>query len=168
MSKKQELLQSIQQSWTQLTTSLNQMSGAQLTAVKDSQGWSVQDHLAHITTWEQSVQCVIEGKERYQGLGVDEAAYLSGDFDKMNDQIYKRHKNLPLKTVIDQFYAVHNQFLEQIEALSDADLAQPYRHYLPSDTKDVDDDRTLIDLVSGNTAGHYEEHLAWIERLVNG
>lgn len=163
---KQELLQSIGRSWNGLTKALEQLTTEQLTAVKDHQGWSVQDHIAHLTVWEQSVQGVLQGQERHQALGVDEAAYLARDFDKMNEQIYQEQKNQPLNSVIDHFFAVHSDFVTQIEALTETELSRPFRHYLPQDTRD-DDDRPLIDLIYGNTAGHYDDHLEWIEALVN-
>lgn len=167
MVTKQKLLQSIHQSRTQLIKALGELTDEQLTAIKDDQGWSVQDHIAHITAWEQSVQSVVEGKERYHGLGVDEATYFSGDFDKMNDRIFQQRQNLPLKTVLDQFHTVHNQFVEQIEAMTEAELLLPFRHYLSQGTKE-NDNRLLIELIQGNTVGHYAEHLAWIETFVSG
>ena len=51
------------------------------------------------------------------------------------------------------------------EALTDGDLQMPYRRYLPEDSPDEDDRRT-IDVVYANTANHYGEHLVWIEALV--
>lgn len=167
VTTKEDLRESIQQSWDHLTKALERLTNEQLTTVKDDQGWTIQDHIAHLTVWEQSVLSALRGKERYQGLGVDEATFLAHDYDKMNDQIYQRHKNLSLKTIIDQSHAIHNQLLDQIEAMNDVELSRPYRNFLPANSKD-EDDRFMIDVIHGNTAGHYEEHLEWIERLVNG
>jgi hypothetical protein len=51
-----------------------------------------------------------------------------------------------------------------LERLSEADLAQPLRHFLVS--SHVDDRRRAIDIVRDNTSSHVSEHLVWIEALV--
>jgi hypothetical protein len=43
---------------------------------------------------------------------------------------------------------------------------QPYRRYLP-DEPGRDDGPPAIDLIYGNTADHFADHLAWIETLVD-
>ena len=49
--------------------------------------------------------------------------------------------------------------------LSDADLRKPYSDYLP-DEPGTDDGRPAADVVYGNSASHFEEHLGWIKSLV--
>jgi hypothetical protein len=165
ITARNELLQSIDQSWDKLTTALDRLPEEKMTASQDRQGWTVKDHIAHITVWERSVICFLQGRERYQGLGVDEATYLSRDFDKINAKIYQQTRNLSLERVLDQFRAVHSELFGFVEALTDDDLQKPYHSYLPKDSQD-EDERLAVDVTYANTAGHYDEHLNWIETLV--
>jgi hypothetical protein len=164
---RRELLESINRSWDKLTKALNHLSEEEMTAIKDPQGWTVKDHIAHITAWERSIIFLLQGKERYQGLGVDEGTYLSRDYDKINHRLFQQTKDLPFEGLIEQFRAIHGFLILFIEALTNGDLQMPYRRYLPDDSKD-DDDRLTIDIICGNTANHYDEHLDWIEELVQG
>ena len=108
---------------------------------------------------------LLQRRERYQGLEIDEATYLSRDYDRINDRIYQQTKNLSFERVIDQFRAVHGELFVLVEALTDGDLQKPYRCYLPENSKD-DDDRLTVNVIYANTTNHYDEHLDWIETLV--
>lgn len=161
---KQELLQSINLSWEQLTAALERLSAEQLTALKDEQGWAVKDHVAHLTAWERSVISLLQGKDRYHGLAVAERTFLSHDYDKINDQIYQRSKNLSWVAIIKQFRSAHEELLGRIQILTDEQLQKPSRQYRPANSKD-EDDRPLIDVIRANTTGHFAEHQDWIEAL---
>jgi hypothetical protein len=71
-----------------------------------------------------------------------------------------------LAEVLEQFRDVHRQLMKLLGPLTDADLQKPYRHYLPAEPGDGDGP-PAINLIYGNTAHHFSEHLAWIEALVN-
>ena len=52
--KRQELLNRIERAWADLKASYAGLSTAQLTEPGVTEGWSVQDILAHVTTWEET------------------------------------------------------------------------------------------------------------------
>lgn len=164
---REELLQSINQSWDKLTTALDRLPEEKMTSAQDHQGWTVKDHVAHITAWERSVIFMLQGRERYQGLGVDEATYLSRDFDKINAKIYQQARNLSFERVLEQFRAIHSELFGLVEALMDDDLQRSYRSYLPESSKD-EDERLAVNVIYANTTSHYDEHLGWIETLARG
>jgi hypothetical protein len=159
-----ELLAEIRRSWDLLTEALGRLPAERIESAQDSQGWTVQDHIAHLTAWERSVIALLQGRERFQGLGVEEGTYLSRDYDRINGQIYRRNKGCSLERIIDGSRAVHDQLLASVEGLTDADLQRPVRAFLPEDSKD-DDGRMVVDLVHANTAEHYREHLGYMEVL---
>jgi len=161
---KDGLLAAIHRSWDVLTEALGQLPEGSLESTQDSQGWTVKDHIAHLTAWERSILALLQGKERCQGLRVDEEVYLSRDDDRINDQIYQRGKSRSLESIIDQSREVHAELLASVEGLTDADLQRPVRSFLPKDSRD-DDDRRIVDLIYANTAEHYGEHLGWIKAL---
>ncbi|MDW8327599.1 MAG: hypothetical protein RMK99_13640 [Anaerolineales bacterium] len=50
------------------------------------------------------------------------------------------------------------------DAVKDADLHKPCRHYLPDEPGAGD--RPAINVVYGNTAHHFAQNLGWIQALV--
>jgi uncharacterized protein (TIGR03083 family) len=165
VTTKAELLADTDRNWKTLSAFLDGLTDAQLSAISDAQGWTVKDHLIHLTAWERSAVYFLQGKPRHVGLGTDEATYLTGDDDVINAAIYERQKAMPLADALTQFRAVHQQLLKTLEPLTDADLQKPYHHYLP-DEPGVGEGPQAINVVYGNSAYHFMEHLPWIEALV--
>jgi tRNA(adenine34) deaminase len=164
INSKAKLLTSIERSWDSLNAALERLSEQQMTSIQDAQGWTVKDHLIHLAAWERSAVFFLQGQPRYLGLGVDQALYLRGSFDDTNAVIFEQHKGMSLAEAKAQFQDVHQQMLNLLQPLTDADLLKTYQEYLPEETGD---DRLAIDVVYGNTAGHYQEHQAWMEALVS-
>lgn len=165
ITTKAELLVEIERTWMPLTTAIDRLTEAQLTVSQDAQGWTAKDHLVHLVAWERSVVFLLQGRPRYEGLGVAESVYLSGDEDEINAVIQQMHKNHPLADVLAQFRSAHQQLLALLQPLSDADLNKPYHHYLP-DESGSGEGPLIINVIYSNSANHFAEHLTWIETLV--
>ena len=165
VATKAELLAEIEHTWASLNAALDHLTEAQMTALKDAQGWSVKDHLIHLTAWERSVVFFLQGKPRHAGLGVEEALYLKGSDDAINAIVFQQCKDLPLVEALAQFRDVHQQLLRLLASLTDADLQKPYRHYLPDEPRDGEGP-PAINVIYGNSARHFAEHVVWIEALV--
>lgn len=166
VTTKAELLADIEHAWAVLNAALDRLTPTQMTAFRDAQGWTAKDHLSHLTAWERSMVFFLQGQPRHAGLGVDEALYLKGDDDDINAVIHQQRKDLPLADALGQFRDTHQQLMKLLQPLTDADLLKPYRHYLP-DEPGEEDGPPAINLIYGNSADHFTEHLAWIEALVN-
>jgi len=166
MTDKSQLLAEIQQTWDALNAGLQRLSEVQMTSRYDAQGWTVKDHLVHLARWEQSVVFMLQGKPRHAGLGVEEALYLTEDFDKINAVIYQQAQDVRLPEAFAQLRDVHKQMLEMLQPMTDADLQLPYRHFLPDEPGDGDGP-SAYDMIYFNTAGHFSDHLGWMETLVN-
>ncbi len=162
---KAELMDDIDSSWHKLNEALGRLTEEQMTDIRDAQGWTVKDHVIHMTAWERSVVFFLQGKPRHEGIGVGEALYSRGDDDEINDAVYQERKDMPLDEAMSQFRQVHGQLVDLVQSLSDADLQKPYRHYLPKEAGQ-EGGRTAINTLYGNTSGHFKEHLGWIEELV--
>jgi hypothetical protein len=167
VTTKAELLVDIEHAWTTLKTALDRLTETQMTMPQDEQGWTVKHHLIHLTFWERSVVFFLQGQPRHLGLGVAEALYLKGNDDEINAAIYQQHKDLPLSETLDQLRSTHQQLLKALEPLTDADLRKPYRYYLPEEPGEGDGPSAL-NVIYGNSAHHFAEHLPWIAALVKG
>ncbi len=163
---KAELMGEIEAAWTALETTLDRLTHAQMTELRDAQGWTVKDHLVHIAAWEYSVVVFLQGKPRHEGLGVDEQLYLARDEDAVNAVIQEQQKHVSLDEARTQLREVHHQLLSQVERLNDDDMYKANSDYQP-DGAGERDERPVIGMIYGNTAHHYCEHQQWIESLAS-
>ena len=160
---KAELMGRISQSRTALEQLIGPLSDAQMTAPGGDDGWSVKDHLAHLTTWQHSLLALLEGRSRPAAVGVDAATYEATDTDGLNAIIHERNKDRPLPDVLDDFHLTHERLLAVLAPLTDDDLHKPYSHYQPNDPPHNPD--PVVYWIAGNTYGHYEEHVAAVRAL---
>lgn len=164
---KAQLMKEIDRTWPQLNTAFDRLTEEQMTTIRDPEGWAVKDHITHLTAWEHSMVYLLQGKPRHEGLGISEKLYLEGSEDEINAAIQRRSKDMTLAQVQTQLRDAHEQLLNLLQPLSDEDLLKPYSHYLPNEPGD-DDGSPIFFRVYGNSAGHFEEHLGWIEVLAGG
>ena len=165
VTKKVDLMAHIERDWVAINALLNSLSETQLTTIHNADGWAIKDHIAHLSAWEQGVIAFLTGVPRHQGLGVSEEVYLSEDVDAINAVIFNNRKDLSLAEVQQAFQSTHEQLMQLVEPLTDADLAKPYSHYLP-DEPGEGAGPPAINIIYGNTANHYREHQAWIEDML--
>lgn len=165
ITTKTELLEAINYHWQAINQAIDALSEAQMSTIHDAQGWTVKDHIAHMAAWERSALFFLQGKPRHAGLGVEEALYLAEDEDRINAAIYQRQQATPLIEVLADFREVHRQLLAALEPITDSELMLPYRHFLPNEPGEGDGP-PAINVVYGNSASHYQEHLAWMRALV--
>lgn len=153
----QELLQRIETEWRELTDWLLALSEAQLT-LPGKDGWSVKDHLAHLTFWEQKmVRSHLNGEPEHAilGLSAEDAARVDSA-DAINDLVYRRNRDRSASEILAEAWRIHNETVAQIEREGFARLQQQREGYA----------YPLYAYVVGNTYGHYMEHAGWLRDLV--
>ena len=167
VTKKSDLLDHIDRDWSALSAALAQLSLETMTTIQDDQGWTVKGHLVHLYYWERSALYFLQGKPRHAGLDVPEAIYAGDDVDVINEVVFQKHQALSLDQALAQLRELQLELLAALDPLTDEDLQKPYRHYLP-DEPGEGDGPPAMNVVYGNSAHHFREHLAWIEALVAG
>ena len=165
MQVKERLLVDIDKSWKALEYHLSRLSETQITTIHDNSGWSINDHLAHLEAWENSVVFFLLGKPRYQGLGIEEAIFNNGTIDEINNHIHNSRKEQSYTQLIIQLKAAHEKLISLISPLTDVELTKPISSYHP-ETID-NDNRNVVDIIRDNSSGHYDEHLDWIKIIVS-
>ena len=161
---KAELMQQIDSTWTALQNALDRLDEIQLTMAKDDAGWAVKDHVLHLAAWERSALYLLQSRPRHAGLEVDEALYQDGSYDEINAAIFERGASLAAEEARAQLGDDHEQMMALLEELSETDLFKLYGDYLPAEGAGG---LAVINLVYGNTADHFAEHLDWIEALAS-
>src|SRR3954451_6416754 len=95
-----ELFTWIDWNWPALNQTLSELPPDQQATVRDPQGWSAKDHLVHITAWEHSLLALLQGRDRDEALGLNEAERNLTDIDAVNDVVYQRWKGRTLEDVL--------------------------------------------------------------------
>lgn len=161
---KAELLERLQRARAALEQTIGRLSDAQLVTSGPYEGWSVKDHLAHLSTWEQGIAALLQGRPRYAAMHVDQETYLSGA-DGVNEIVYAQNKDRSLSDVRASFRQTQEELLAVLAGLTDAALSKSYSHYQPDEPCE-DSGEPILKWIAGNTYEHYAEHQSWIEALV--
>jgi hypothetical protein len=95
-------------------------------------------------------------------MGISEAAWEShSGADEMNVAIYAHWADAPLPVVMERFDSAHAELIAALGSLSDADLERPYTDF----DRSGDPTRPIVGWIAGNSFGHFDEHLAWLQDL---
>ncbi|MEL6404336.1 MAG: DinB family protein [Chloroflexota bacterium] len=164
ITTQKELIAHIERDWNALNQFLDSLSDTQWTTIQNEDGWTIKDHVAHLTAWENYALAFITGKPPHEGLGVSIETYLSEDVEAANIVIYEAHKDDSLESVRANFQRTHEALLAIITALTDSDVNKPYKHYQPDlDASFVE--MPAMNVLYGNTAHHFRTHQAWMEAM---
>lgn len=116
-------------------------------------GWSVKDHIAHLTFWERmnllEMLKAIEQGTNWTDPGLESTEEVR---DKTNQQVYLQNKDRSLADVLSEFQVTHQQVMEYLEKLNEEELKTPYK-WLGG--------YTIITWLS-EPNGHYDEHEQYI------
>lgn len=160
---KATLLSQIQAEWAELTAFVASLTPEQLER-RDAAGWTVKDHLAHLIPWAAGIVALLQRQPRWPAMGLD-AAPTEEEIDAVNARLHAQRAQQPLHAVLLELARTHQQALETLAGLTDADLRQPYSHYQP-DEPGEESGASILGWVAGNTWEHYQEHLGWMRALV--
>lgn len=165
VTSKGELARRLEEARAALERTIAPLSDTQLIATGPPDGWSVKDHLAHLTAWEAGIAAMLQQQPRYPAMGVDEETAYQSDEETLNAVIHERTRGRPLGEVWNGLRDTQRRLDDTLGALSDEDLQRTYSHYQPQEPGE-DSGAPIIGWIAGNTYEHYEEHLPWIEALI--
>ncbi|MHB1296757.1 MAG: DinB family protein [Anaerolineae bacterium] len=149
---KTELLASIRSERDALEQIIAPLNREQLLATDAETGWSIKDHLAHMTAWIQKLLAVLQGCPPWVGLALDQETYTSATLDDVNAILFERDRYRPLIEVLAYWRATHERALELLEETQEGAFGELF---LPSD---LADGRTLMEAAADNTYRHDREH----------
>jgi hypothetical protein len=119
--------------------------------------WSVKDTIAHVTAWEKTFLSWY--RDGLAGKKVEMPDWrVKGTLGTINRQIFEENLSRDLKDILADFAATYRQILSTVESIPEQDIFTPGKYSWTGK-------RALLDYIWANTAGHYAEHLAAIERM---
>src|SRR5438477_8420769 len=120
--QKREVIEAIQSERAHLESLLASMSAEQMCQrVLDGQR-SVKDILAHIADWERRCIVWIEAGLHGETPERPEQGYTWKDIDALNERTFLENKDRPLLEVQVDSRRAYEQFLGQVQSLSDEDI----------------------------------------------
>ena len=128
------------------------------------EGWSIKDHLAHLAVWETGVVELLRKRPRFAAMGVEQAFIKGKSENDINDLIFRQNKELTVQEALEKFKQAHAEMLKLLASMSDTDLHRPYSDFVAGG--DVNRKDPVILWVIGNTYAHFDEHTAYIRRLL--
>lgn len=162
-TNKTELLAEIERAHQDMVRYLASLTDEEKTAPILDEGWSIKDTLSHRVAWE---RLTVDWLERslqgeYVRRQVPGFVYTS-DADQEsviraeNQHLYEQTKERPLADVMHDFRATHRAICDFAAQMNEHDIFEPNRFAWR-------DGSPALDMISGNTYEHYDEHLAWIQ-----
>lgn len=158
-----EFLGRLDAGWAELQAFITSLTPEQLTVPTDAAGWTVKDHLIHLAVWEDGMNAVLAHQNRRERMGIPAALWGGDDYDAINAVIQQQHHADTLESVLSTLDRVHTEFRSRAAALSTTDLLAPYSDYQP----DSSSANPIVGSLAGNTYGHYEEHIPWMQAIVD-
>jgi hypothetical protein len=119
--------------------------------------WSVKDTVAHIIAWEKTLLSWYN--DGLAGKKIDMPDWrVKGTLGAINQKIFEENLSRDLNDVLADFSATYKQVISTVESIPEEDIFARGKFAWTGE-------RRLLDYIWANTAGHYAEHLAAIERM---
>ena len=129
----------------------------------DADGWRVADHAFHVAAWDRGCTSLVSGSPRWEGLGVSERVWRSGETDRINAAIVAANRHRPALEATSAVEESRASLRQAVAMLDDDDLLAAYGAFQP-------DERPLVfapvyDWISENGWAHPGAHAASMRRI---
>ena len=173
ITTKQDLIAFTSTKWSALVAYVDGLPDEQWTSLKDAAGWSVKDHVSHLTSWDRAAIALLRYRVPLkETLGISAAAWSAGSYDPMNEEIRQRALDDPVQKVQADRDATWADLVALLSDLSEEQLARPGAEVgltvgEPALNPAVRSESVLQVLVDWCGVS-YAEHLRYIRTLVEG
>ena len=162
---KARLVKRILRSRSDLEELVKSLTPAEMNEIRSPDGWTVKDHLAHLTVWEAGTVAMLNKHPRFIAMGLDRKFVEASNEDQINQRIFEHNRDRTLEEVLDDFNHTHQQMMQTIDGLSEDELYHTYSYFQPDDPGE-DRGIPVIEWVKGNTYDHFDSHVEWIRKLI--
>ena len=161
-----DVLAEIELAWRAYRLMLAELPPEDLEGPTDAAGWTVKDHITHVTAWEASVTAGLNRCPMHEAMGIS-TSDLNRPIDELNERIREAHASQSVQEALDAAARGHRELILAIEALPEDTLSMPAGEYMtvrnPSSARQPVRSRIL-----GASAQHYAIHVECIQRIVSG
>ena len=155
-----ELLRRIESRWQKLQDLLAALTPAEWERPLGD-GWPAKVHVAHLADWERSLLGILEKRSRAEAMNIPADLWEAHDTDAINQFMAERAMLMPTEACREDLERSHARVVARLGSMTEAELLLPYAHYQP-DAADLSN--PVVGWIVGNTFGHYDEHIEWLEQ----
>ncbi len=165
---KQELIDYTTATWDDFVTYVDGLTAEQWIGPKDVAGWSVKDHVSHVTLWDRAViRRLRHNVPMEETLGISASAWADKNLDPMNEEV----RRLALADAVDRVCADRDvtwiEVVSLLEDLSEEQLARSGEEAgLAVGTGPLSG--SVLAVLASYWGDHYREHLEVIKTIVAG
>ena len=157
---KSELMSEIEREWKSLMEVVEKLQKANKLTTPDAGGWSPKDNLAHLTEWMNILMGYhMDKRPAHEVMRVEPEVVRGWDMDVINPVLFERNRNRSLDDVLDELRRVYAELARKLDTLPFEELMKPRR-------ADDPEKRLLLLWVLGDSAEHFAEHRATIEKML--
>lgn len=157
-----ELLVAIAASWNACVALLDALADEQWSGPTDGQGWTVKDHVAYVTAWENVViEIFRSGTPEYATLQISEADWNARGTGEADAVIHARKAGQSLRRVKNNRDVTHSRLVTMLSELPDEALKRPF-----SDFGAVDAHQPVLVEMMGYLVRRYDALRASIPSIV--
>ena len=165
---KQKLIDYTTAEWNALVAHVDDLSDGQWTSMKDAAGWSVKDHVAHVTKSDRAViECLRNNVPMQETLGVSDTAWSDDSFNPMNEEIRQHVVDDSVQTVKAERDSTWTDLVSLLGELSEEQLTKSGAEVgLAMGERPLPEPvlQALVDYLGA----HYAEHLRCIQVIGEG
>jgi hypothetical protein len=167
LTTKQNLIAHTTTAWNALVAYVDGLTAEQWTGPRDAAGWSVKDHISHVTLWDRAVIAALRHQVLMQEtLGISEPAWSAGSFDPMNEEI----RHLAVGESVDRVRADRDATWTDLVALM-GELSEEQLTRSGAEAGlavgPVPLDEPVLRVLMDYWGAHYAEHLQDIQAIVD-
>ena len=157
---KSELMSEIEREWKSLMEVVEKLQKANKLTTPDAGGWSPKDNLAHLTEWMNILMGYhMDKRPAHEVMRVEPEVVRGWDMEVINPVLFERNRNRSSDDVLDELRRVYAELARKLDALPFEELMKPRR-------ADDPEKRPLLLWVLGDSAEHFAEHRATIEKML--
>jgi hypothetical protein len=154
-----ELLSGIAAEWDLLQAAIARLTPKQM-VTPDAGGWSPKDNLAHLSQWMKALLGFhIDRQPAEQVLGIPKDLADNFDFQRVNEYMFEHNRDRSVEDVLAELNEMYARVVARLEVIPFSELLLPRWEDDPEKTP-------LLAYVLGNTTGHFAEHRATIEKIL--
>lgn len=149
--------------WQAFVDSTDSLDDAQWESITDVAGWSVKDHVAHVTRWDESLIALLrDGISRQETLSVPDAAWHAGGYDAMNEAIRQQTIGTSPTDIRQRRDAVWAELFTLLETYDDEIIQRPGADF----GLNYGRNETFLETLVDDLGVHYDQHRRYIERIL--
>lgn len=160
-----ELIERIDETWQSWITTIRALDEAALVGPTGAAGWTVRDHITHVTAWEATLSAALTGRPQHEALGIPKAVFENPDIDITNEHIRAAHAHLAGREAVSEALVGHDTFIDVLQTLPADVVARPMSDFVAVRTEAGA--RASVALwIWGDSGEHYPLHLEYIGRIL--